>query len=124
MPPSRSPRNPIMYRSLLKAGGMTEISNNRRPKQRFAPEGIKTSTGLAKSSDSELSPRRLSMLEFETMSIVGSDGLGEPPDSKLLCPSNDKLASFLVVGDVSADVSSFPVYVFAIRLPFIGSSAS
>src|ERR1700722_13870390 len=112
MPLSRSPRNPIMYRSLLKVGGMTEISNDRRPKQRLAPECMKTSRGLAKTADSGPSVRRLNMLGLETMPIVGSDGLRESPDSKLLCIS--KLARFLVVGDVSGDVSRFPLYVFVI----------
>src|ERR1700722_18342276 len=124
MPLSRSPRNPIMYRSLLKVGGMTEISNDRRPKKRLAPECMKTSRGLVKTADSGPSVRRLSMLEFEAIPIVGSDGLGKSPDSKLLCISNDKPARFLVVGDVSGDVSSFPVYVFVVWLPFKGSSAS
>src|SRR5271156_890070 len=124
MPLSRSPRNPIMYRSLLKAGGMTEISNDRRPKQKVAPECMKASRGLAKTADSGSSVRKLNMLELETMPIVGSDGLGKSPDSKLLCLSNDKLARFLVVGDVSGDVSTFPVYVLVVWLPFMGSSAS
>src|SRR4051794_37647883 len=124
MPLSRSPRNPIIYRSLLKAGGMTEMSNERRPKQRFAPECMKTSTGLANTVDSGSSLRRLSMLALEAFPILGSDGLGKSPDSNLLGISNDKLASFLAVGDVSEDVSIFPVYVFVIGFPLIGSSAS
>ena len=51
-PRSLSPWKPMMKRSLLKAGGIIDIITRRRPKQRFAPEWMKTSIGLENMSDS------------------------------------------------------------------------